>query len=125
MFEGYQTLTQINDGSCEGKETIKFVVVSTWCDYRRRVRGPDVLLRGRVHPTCPHFQCQIPKCAHFILRIVSGKTLSLVDTPLKRGSFCVEKEQLITVMVTMYSFVLHISKDAEKHFKSSSEVDRK
>lgn len=47
------------------------------------------------------FWCQVPKCEHFILISIPGKTL-LSDVSLRSGSFFANKEQLITVMVTVF-----------------------
>lgn len=53
----------------------------------------------------------------------SSRGRLLGDIPLKRSYFffLAKKEQLITVMATMYSFVLDILKDPGKSFKSSCE----
>lgn len=88
-----------------------------WCDYRRGAGGPEPIL-----PVCifhaRYLTVNIHPCNGSGEKIWS-------DSPLKRVCLLAKKEQLITVMVTRYSFVLDILKDPAKSFKGSSKVHRK
>lgn len=83
-------LRQSNAGSFQGKE-IQFIIIYVWCDYQRGIEGPRCPVEGRAHPICLHFQCQVPKCEHFIL-IVPQINFELSDIHLKRSSFLAKKE---------------------------------
>lgn len=92
FIQCWKGLRQINAGSFQGKETIQLIIIHVWCDYQRVIEGPRCPVEGRAQPICLHFQCQVPKCEHFILIIVPGINFELSDIPLKRGSFLAKKE---------------------------------